>query len=261
MCSETVGYPQIFLDSDSDIDNNTPIKYNINENLSIYIPYINREQADENYIKHIFNTLNIGIVNHVDLYECSHSSNYKMAFIYMKKWYDGLLVQHLQEKILDIKQEARLVYDDPQYWVLLPIKHPFPENYTERIDYLHKLLMETNRLTNIRINTLEEKNKARETEILHMQWWIKLQHTNILYLYSKLNNDELNNDELNNAKIYSALSDNTICENTTNKNNNTSIYSNNSCCGAISNGWIASRSSEIQVKEDNNWIRRLRPRF
>ena len=105
--------------------------FNINPELSIYIPRV-FENITEDQIKEVFLTLCIGDVSRVDFVERpengvdQYSTN--MAFIHFNTWYDNITAEHLQARIIDHEREARLVYDDPYYWLLLPNTNPRTEN-------------------------------------------------------------------------------------------------------------------------------------
>jgi hypothetical protein len=61
---------------------------------------------------------NIGKVNHVDFIP-KKGKDYKMAFVHFDEWFqDSLNASHIQERILDPTKVAKLVYDDPKYWIL-----------------------------------------------------------------------------------------------------------------------------------------------
>ena len=112
----------------------------IDNTLSIYIPRVFSNITDQR-IKKIFHSLKLGNVNRVDFVaRQSNSDNEmdpgKMAFIHFENWIESNCVRNLQEKILSPEKEARLVYDDPYYWILLPNTNPRTELQLleERID-------------------------------------------------------------------------------------------------------------------------------
>ena len=157
------------------------MELSIDQNLSVYIPYLENQHANEEYIRNIFNSLNIGYVKRVDFQPKTNvylnTSHDKVAFVHMERWFNNICVHNLQERILDENNEARIVHDDPHYWVLLRNKRPIPENFSEQLSLL-----------SARINTLEQKNMVLETTIGQMQWWIHQNNININFLNSKFNN-------------------------------------------------------------------------
>ena len=105
--------------------------FNINSDLSIYIPRV-FENITEDRIKEVFLTLCIGDVSRVDFVVRPENGvdqyTTNMAFIHFNTWYDNITTEHLQERIYDHDREARIVYEDPYYWVLLPNTNPRTEN-------------------------------------------------------------------------------------------------------------------------------------
>ena len=89
-------------------------------NLSLYIPHV-FPNLNESYIANVFQSLRIGLVHHVDLVRKSdrYGKPYNSAFIHFAEWYTGPAVEHLQEKILNPNKEARIIYEDPWYWIVL----------------------------------------------------------------------------------------------------------------------------------------------
>jgi hypothetical protein len=87
----------------------------------IHIPIITKRWANKKKIKNTFEKLQIGLIDRIDIKK--NGNNYK-AFVYFKTWYDTLQNRHIQSKMLDPKQIAKLVYDDPNYWILLKCKYP-----------------------------------------------------------------------------------------------------------------------------------------
>lgn len=88
---------------------------------SIYIPRIfnnipNKKIAD------VFDKLGLGEVSTMDIiYKTgSDGSRYKMAFIHFANWYNTSTALMFRNKIENPAIEAKLVYDDPWYWIVLP---------------------------------------------------------------------------------------------------------------------------------------------
>ena len=164
--------------------------WNIDQNLSIYISYVADEYASEEYFKKVFKSLNIGTIKRVDFQPkysvYSGGSVGKIAFIHMESWAENTSVKNLQEKIKDETgdKEARIVHDDPQYWVLRRNKRPIPDNYTGQMSNLQSSMFEMNRSMSNRIHELE-------TTIGHMQWWIRVHDANIRYLCDRFNPDAI----------------------------------------------------------------------
>ena len=159
-------------------------KFMIDQNLSVYIPFVAHENASEEYIKKVFSYLDIGSVKRVDfqpkytLY--SNNPVGKIAFVHMVKWNENTCVENLQDRIMGDQEQmdARIVHDDPHYWILKRNNRPIPENYAENAA---KLMA--------RIDCLEKKNVEFETAIGHMQWWIRLHDSTIHNLCKKYDPD------------------------------------------------------------------------
>ncbi len=100
--------------------------FNMNSNLSIFIPRVFNNISQER-IKECFEQLNIGEVERVDLVDREtdeSSKGTRMAFIHFNKWYDTASSINLRTKIENPDETAKVVYDDPYYWILLPNKNP-----------------------------------------------------------------------------------------------------------------------------------------
>ena len=98
--------------------------------MSLYIPSVTASTTEEQ-IARVFKSLNIGVVSRVDLVDRESDQNddkTRMAFIHFKSWSDNLSAKNLREKILNPHEVAKIVYDDPYYWILLPNKNPKSED-------------------------------------------------------------------------------------------------------------------------------------
>ena len=99
-------------------------------NLSIYIPRIFNNITVER-IRNCFHSLSIGVVSRIDLIDRDsdqHDNKTRMAFVHFKSWCDNPSSKNLREKIQNPKEMAKIVYDDPYYWILLPNKNPKSED-------------------------------------------------------------------------------------------------------------------------------------
>jgi hypothetical protein len=107
---------------------------------SIYIPRIFENITTEK-IKHVFEVLDLGIISHIDLVPRG-PSKLKMAFVHFKEWFTNPSAQNLARKILDPVTQAKLVYDDPWYWILLPNTKPIGFPREETIEGLKQIVHE-----------------------------------------------------------------------------------------------------------------------
>ena len=88
---------------------------------SIYIPRVFKN-IDEEKIKQIFDSANIGIVSRVDFIEKTNNygEKYNMVFVWFSQWFNNKAAINLKEKIDDPNSQAKFVYEDPWFWILLP---------------------------------------------------------------------------------------------------------------------------------------------
>ena len=96
-----------------------------NQPLSIYIPRV-FPNITKARIAAIFQSLDLGEVRQVDLVPRTNQAgeSYNMAFIHMRSWCESAASTNFQEKVLDAEREARVVYDDPWYWIVLENRNP-----------------------------------------------------------------------------------------------------------------------------------------
>jgi hypothetical protein len=90
-------------------------------NISLFLPYIYPNITQER-ICSVFANNRIGDVNHVDFVDKIDKSGrkYKSAYIHFEEWYVNKTSYNFQEKVTNPEKEARIVYDDPYYWTVLP---------------------------------------------------------------------------------------------------------------------------------------------
>uniref|UniRef100_A0A6C0AR67 Uncharacterized protein n=1 Tax=viral metagenome TaxID=1070528 RepID=A0A6C0AR67_9ZZZZ len=90
------------------------------ENMSIYIPHVFPNFTSE-YIGGVFEKLNIGIIDHVDLVSKvdKQGKPYNAAYIHFKYWCSGPAAENMYYRIKDTSKEARIVHDEPWFWILL----------------------------------------------------------------------------------------------------------------------------------------------
>lgn len=93
------------------------------QNISLYIPHVfsNYTRGD---VAYQFERLDIGTIDRIDFISKIGSNNvpYNTAYIHFKHWNDNEAARNLQERVLDPNREARLIYDDPWYWIVLENK-------------------------------------------------------------------------------------------------------------------------------------------
>ena len=90
-------------------------------NISLFIPRISPNFTGDDIAK-IFKKLKIGIVDMINFVSKidRNGRRYKSAYIRFESWFEGTIAANFQARVLNPKKEARIVYDDPKYWVVLP---------------------------------------------------------------------------------------------------------------------------------------------
>ena len=94
------------------------------KNVSLYIPHVfpNYSAAD---VAAVFERLRIGKVSQVDMIPKRDNNNnkYFAAYIHFQHWFDNTAARNFQARLMNPAKEARIVYDDPWYWIVLPYKN------------------------------------------------------------------------------------------------------------------------------------------
>lgn len=99
-------------------------EYNDNKtynNISLFIAHVfpNYTPAD---VAAVFERLRIGHVRAVDFVpkRDRDGKKYFAAYIHFQSWYDNIAARNFQARVLNPSHEARIVYDDPWHWIVLP---------------------------------------------------------------------------------------------------------------------------------------------
>jgi hypothetical protein len=91
-------------------------------NYSIYIPRVFNNIPNQKIVDS-FERYDIGTISSIDVKRKTglDGSCYKVVFIHFSYWneYNSAAI-NLRERIENPDKEARLIYDDPWYWILLP---------------------------------------------------------------------------------------------------------------------------------------------
>ena len=96
-------------------------------NISLYIPHV-FANFSKKMVAETFEDLRIGNVKRVDfVHKRGSNGNFNAAYIHFNHWYDNVAARNFQERVLDVNREARIVYDEPWYWIVL-------ENKTKKVD-------------------------------------------------------------------------------------------------------------------------------
>ena len=93
------------------------------KNISLYIPHIFANYSKDDVAK-VLEDLSIGKVKHIDFVSKMGNDGkaYNAAYIHFDYWYDNIASQNFQERVLDPKKEARLMYEEPWFWLVLENK-------------------------------------------------------------------------------------------------------------------------------------------
>ena len=94
--------------------------------MSIYIPLV-ATNTTENFVKRVFYNLNFGRVSRVDFVKKEQDQTKYMAFVHFEYWYQNESSHYLQERI-NSTGCSRVVYNDPNYWIIMENKNPSSKN-------------------------------------------------------------------------------------------------------------------------------------
>lgn len=131
---------------------------------SIYIPRVYANLSTE-FVADTFESLNLGVVDRVEAVPRPGDKTTYMAFVYFASWNtENKAAVHLAQRInTPGGPQARIVYDDPWYWILLPNKSAKPSKSDD-----DKALEEFNRSNSCipaqEIWEAEERRQKREKE-------------------------------------------------------------------------------------------------
>jgi hypothetical protein len=92
-------------------------------NTSLYIPHI-FANFDKEFVANVFEKLKIGKVKNVDfvLKTNGQGKEYNAAYIHFDYWHDTVAARNFHTKVVNPNEEARIVYDEPWFWVVLENK-------------------------------------------------------------------------------------------------------------------------------------------
>ena len=95
----------------------------VNQQLSLYIPHVFANVTDRR-ISEAFVNNDYGVVSSVDKVSKVDKTGHKYnsVYIHFSKWNDTETVRRFQERVISDEHEARVVYDDPWFWIVLENK-------------------------------------------------------------------------------------------------------------------------------------------
>lgn len=93
------------------------------KNISLFIPHVYANYTREKVME-VFDAMLIGKVKNVDFVQKMGSDGkpYNAAYIHFHEWYDNIAAHNFQSRVLNPDKEARVMYDDPWYWIVLENK-------------------------------------------------------------------------------------------------------------------------------------------
>ena len=134
----------------------------INQGLSLVIPRIFPQWIDEATIIRIFDKQQIGRIGKVSIVRKPDEPgrNYPIykAYLYFSVWYENEIAYNFQQRIYGPKKQARVVYDDPWFWVVF-------ENTNSKLNFNDQRILRMDARmyhTECRINQLEEEHQQQQ---------------------------------------------------------------------------------------------------
>ena len=99
------------------------INQSINQSItkmSLFIPHVFSNISAER-ITAAFQDNDIGQVSHIDLVSKMDKNGqvYNSAYVHFAFWYQNSTAANFQERVVNPNQQAKLVYDDPWFWIVL----------------------------------------------------------------------------------------------------------------------------------------------
>lgn len=138
----------------------------INQHLSLMIPRVFPQWIDEATIISIFDRQHIGRVGKVSIKrkadERGRDYPIYQAFIYFSVWYDNEIAYNFQQRIFGPKKQARVVYDDPWFWVVF-------ENKKQRLSPADKRLLRIDAQTYANQVNVDDLNEEMNNQIEQIQ--------------------------------------------------------------------------------------------
>jgi hypothetical protein len=83
----------------------------------------------ENNIRRIFEELNIGILDHIDIISKNNnkSEKFNRVYIHFKRWLQSENAVQARERVLSGK-EIKIIYDDPWFWKISAYRDNYVQN-------------------------------------------------------------------------------------------------------------------------------------
>ena len=174
---------------------------------SIYIPRVYANISTE-FVAETFESLNLGIVDRVEAVPRPGDKTTYMAFVYFASWNSGnKAAAHLAKRIncpTPGATQARIVYDDPWYWILLP--NTSENTSSKKTDDEDEFLAEFNRSNGICAQECLKREDNQEKIGEALKYWAqrKLEENE---LAQKEMEDAMAEQELNDEETINILTD------------------------------------------------------
>ena len=135
----------------------------INQNLSLFIPYVFINITQQR-IASIVENANLGIIDHVDFIRKTDKNGkpYHAVYIHFALWFNNSIAENFQERIMNPDKEARIVYDDPWHWIVL-------QNTGAKSEVVLPKSEQTQFVSSDYVSILEEKLAAAEKRIVELE--------------------------------------------------------------------------------------------
>lgn len=93
------------------------------KNISLYIPHIFANFSKE-YVAKVFEDNEIGQVKNIDFVsKIGHDGKpFNAAYIHFDHWNNNISAHNFQDRVIDQNKEARIMYEDPWFWIVLENK-------------------------------------------------------------------------------------------------------------------------------------------
>ena len=145
------------------------MSFPLDQTLSLMIPRVFPQWIDEEKIIDIFHKQQLGRVYKVSIIRLPDSKKRSypiyQAYVYFSAWYDNEIAYNFQQRIFGVKAQARVVYDDPWFWVVFENTKKRLSNNDKRLMRLgYQAYMREQAIIDIdeRITHLEERQEATE---------------------------------------------------------------------------------------------------
>jgi hypothetical protein len=94
---------------------------NASDFTSIFIPRVFANITKERITHIVENVVPLGVVDRIDMVEIDEKTN--RVWVHFTHWYDTEFVNEFKKLLLDETKQAKIVYDDPWFWIVLKNTH------------------------------------------------------------------------------------------------------------------------------------------